>query len=426
MKIAFYIENENIELVDCTNFEYGNPGIGGSEYAMFVLLDYFSKNKSDNQYVLLSNHIDKVSNQIESFAVKNIVDSFNVSKIQGVDIVIFKHNEKYIDQNIFLNFEKHYELKIIIWAHNFIFRKYLNFYSRHDFISRIVNVSNDQLNLYRDHNCFKKSVSIYNGIYTDFFSNDNNFTEREDEVTYVGSIIPSKGFHLIAKAWKEILRRIPTAKLNVIGTGQLYNRNEKLGEYGIAEMSYEKSFMPYITDENCQVLDSISFMGVLGVEKNEILKRSKVGVPNPSGLTETFGYTAVEMQGFGMLVTTKDNIGYRETVFKKKYLYKNELQLGDYVCNLLRHKNYQEESALDFIKKEFSINNIAIKWNELFFNIENNIMPEIFDIKNKDRMFLLIDINRKIKSYIPFGFKILPSLLFYNELLNKIKNTIRN
>ena len=67
-------------------------------------------------------------------------------------------------------------------------------------------------------------------------------TKFQKEVTYIGSLIREKGFHVLAKAWKDVLKEVPDAKLNVIGSGKLYNRGSQLGKYGIADKEYEESW----------------------------------------------------------------------------------------------------------------------------------------------------------------------------------------
>ena len=74
--------------------------------------------------------------------------------------------------------------------------------------------------------------------------------------------------------------------------------------------------MKHITNDN-QVLPSVHFLGVLGEEKNDLLLKCRVGVPNPSGNTETFGFTAIEMQSMGCNITTMKCSGYLDTVFTK-------------------------------------------------------------------------------------------------------------
>ena len=38
-------------------------------------------------------------------------------------------------------------------------------------------------------------------------------------VTYIGSLVPTKGFHVLAAVWKTILKEVPDATLNVVGNG---------------------------------------------------------------------------------------------------------------------------------------------------------------------------------------------------------------
>lgn len=46
IKCGIYINNAGVETVDCSNVHYGNPGIGGTEYASLLLADWLSLNKS--------------------------------------------------------------------------------------------------------------------------------------------------------------------------------------------------------------------------------------------------------------------------------------------------------------------------------------------------------------------------------------------
>ena len=95
-------------------------------------------------------------------------------------------------------------------------------------------------------------------------------------VTYIGSLVPTKGFHLLANAWKAVLAEVPDAQLHVVGSGKLYDRNSKLGAYGIAEESYENSFIKGITDRAGELLPSVHFHGVMGEEKKELIARTSV------------------------------------------------------------------------------------------------------------------------------------------------------
>ena len=98
-------------------------------------------------------------------------------------------------------------------------------------MKRIVCVGNEELELYCDHKAFKKSTVIFNAFplpsSTPFTI---PFQERENEVTFLASIVPHTHFHLLAKVWKEVIRQVPDAHLNVIGSGNLYNNSKALGK----------------------------------------------------------------------------------------------------------------------------------------------------------------------------------------------------
>ena len=85
-----------------------------------------------------------------------------------------------------------------------------------------------------DHRAFKKGTYIYN-LCNYNLPAPKPFSARKNHVVYIGSIVPLKGLHLLTKAWSSVLKEVPDAQLYIIGSGNLYNQNEKLGKYGIAE-----------------------------------------------------------------------------------------------------------------------------------------------------------------------------------------------
>ena len=423
MKIGFYITNKTISSVDCSSFKDGNPGVGGSEFAMFGVLDFLcSIQNSSHDFVLYINENQKLPSSIKNVKiVKDFKESIKVAINDNIDVLVLKHSPDYIKKGFFEG-AKESKLKFVIWAHNFLVRSSLNYYGKTKEIVKIVNVSFEQLDVYRDHIAYKKSTAIYNGLYSEYLNSEIEFNKRKNEVTYIGSIIPAKGFHVLAKCWKKIIISYPDAILNVIGSGTLYDRNQLLGEYGIAEESYEKNFIKYLIDKEGKVLNSVIFHGVLGKEKNDILKRTKVGVPNPSGKTETFGYTAVEMQCFGSLVTTKKSIGYNETVYDKANLYEKEDDLENKIINLMSVTEYNAVVVKKFIKTKFDFKEISSSWLALFDRINFDKEEFISEVYIKSVKTKLIEFNRKIKNSIPFGYFILPSYVDFKSVIAKIKN----
>jgi glycosyltransferase involved in cell wall biosynthesis len=238
----------------------------------------------------------------------------------------------------------------------------------------------------------------------------------------MGSIVEYKGFHLLAKAWKKVLEKMPDAHLNVIGTGALYDNTVKLGKWGLAEESYENSFMPYLTDNNGDILPSVTFWGKLGATKYEILKCTKVGVPNPSGVSETFCKTAIEFQSMGALVTTIKYVGFLDTVYSSGLLYSDINLLADSIVALLSKKENDYENCMNFIEQNFSYEKVCEKWIQLFDDLKHKRAVKVSaQLKNRDyNQKWLTELNRKIKLIIPFG-KYLPTMMFYRSCWNRLQ-----
>ena len=423
MKIIFYLDNRNIRNVNILNIENGNPGIGGTEYIIYSIVYYLSKEKSEDFEIKLGTQY-----------VKNIFSDILCVQCNCISELIYKENPDYIIFKYESDVYKEASLcakksgtKLIPWAHNFIKRSALTELANDYNVARIVCVSKEQLNMYRDHKAFMKSVYIYNGMPVDYlkkeFSTIPAYNDRPNEVTYIGSIVPYKGFHILAKAWQNVIREIPDAKLNVIGSGKLYDRNSKLGCYGIAEEKYENVFMEYLTDDNGNILPSVRFWGLLGVEKNAVLKRTRVGVPNPSGVSETFCITALEMQAMGALVTTINYGGLKNTVFHSGILYDNPKELTESIVTLLKRNENQIEDFYKFMEENFSFDKIVKDWNFLFNHLSDKAVPFLPN-GNNDFLSRLKELNRKIKRIIPFGYYILPTIDFYRSIIHRL-NVLR-
>lgn len=418
MKIAFYLENKNLSNIDCSNIENGNPGIGGTEYIIQATIYYLTKLAPQYHIVLGAQCIDN----IPPIPYYKKTDSISeLIKDEKPDYIIFKY-EPYLYKEASIC-AKESNTKLIPWAHNFIKRSELTTLANNPLVTRIICVSKEQLNMYRDHKAFLKSVYIYNGMPVEYLKTQlsyiPSYNKRPFEVTYIGSIVPYKGFHILAEAWKDILKVFPQAKLNVIGSGKLYDRTSKLGRYGIAEEEYEKQFMPALTDDAGNIIPSVHFWGVLGTEKNEILKRTRVGVPNPSGISETFCITALEMQAMGALVTTINYGGLKNTVFHTGLLYNNPKDLATSIVTLLKKKDNHIQEYYKFMEENFSFEHITKDWIDFINHLSDSSIPFLPN-NNSDRISKLKEFNRKIKRNLPFGYTILPTIDFYQSILRHL------
>lgn len=420
-KAAFYINNDSISNIDCTSILDSNPGIGGTEYLFYyTVYKLQSKSEPNLNITLLTSSNCKLPQDYKYQKVGSKTEAIEYCIKNKINILVVKYEEKDYLPNIFSKITN--DIKIYIWAHNIIPDHILTIIAKTQSIRKIINVGKEQLDLYRDHPAFNKSTYIYNSINIkpiEFYQQHSiPFKQRQNEITYLGSLVPIKGFHLLAKAWPQILQAYPNAHLNIIGSGTVYG-NARLGKYGIAEENYEKQFMPFLTKPNGEILPSVTFHGKLGEEKNVILAKTKIGVPNPSGYSETFCLSAIEMELYGCRIVTKKYVGLLDTVPSSGgILYKHEKELAtNIIKELQQNENHSYNKTYNFIYCNFNTDKIISEWNKVLIDEsyinDNKIVNPQYNYK------ILREENRKLKSILPFG-SLLPTIDNYITILKKI------
>lgn len=363
IKVAFYLNNNNS--VDCSNIVNANPGLGGSEYLLILVSTLLSERYEDLQITLYSNYRGILPKVLTSVACKSFPEFVKKAQQNAEDYCVVNYTS--VDNYVVKQYKN---LNFIIWCHNFVSWRDLDFFAKQHNVFRLICVGREQLDLYRDHPAFVKSDYIYNAIPVNSLKRNYHehieYKDRKNNVIYIGSLIECKGFLYLAKAWKNVLKVFPDANLYVIGKGNLYDEKAKLGKYGIAEEQFENSFMKYLSDKN-GLLKSVHFMGIMGEEKFDLIKQCKVGVPNPGGVTETFGLTAVEMEAMGCKVTTIECPGYLDTVFDKELLYHHTNELSKYIIKCINEsKDDDMDSVWMSITDNFSIEVVLPMWHKLF------------------------------------------------------------
>lgn len=364
MKIAFYLPNSSISNIDFSNVDKGNPGIGGSEFSVILIASNLCK---QNKYEVIV-YCDKKSvfpSSLNWHICHDLIGAIKLGIRQHIDYIIV--DGKLLTEKILCKFAN---MKFIAWANTFIPAKVQDVFAKMDNLVMVINVGKEEMEQTKNHPIYKKSTYIYNAVPTRILDDFPNITpniKRKPNVCYIGSLHAAKGFQYLAKAWPSVLKKIPNAQLYVIGSGKLYGRNNKLGKWNIASKDFEDMFMPYLT-KNGKIIPSVHFLGILGEEKYKILEKCRVGVPNPCGVSETFGYTAVEMELMDCQVTTIKCPGYMDTVYQKENLYDSTDDLSMFIIKLLNNKNYDRKIILDYIDR-FSVNNVIHDWERLFISL---------------------------------------------------------
>ncbi len=398
MVIGFYFNDSGFSCLDLRSPFNGNNGVGGTQYCFLMLAEALIQ-YSDHKVVFYHYNRNVLPDGVTSRLINKREDILNCLTADNIDIVIFKSE----GINDFVKGLSQFNTRSIVWAHNFIFSNEINEYYTNPSVSRVVFVGHEMYDRYIDHPIIKKSNYIFNMFDASCFEIRN--VPEKPVVTYTGSLVPAKGFHLLAKVWKKILNKVPDAQLYVIGDGKLYNRNSELGKYGIAQKSYENVFVPYIS-ESGQILDSVHFMGSLGKEKLDVYKKTSVGVMNPSGRTETFGLSAVEMSACGIPVVTKKANGLLDTVVDGKtgYLISSERELARKIIRILKNNELNYRLGCNgkrFVESSFLPENIVCEWLQLFSDVMSN-KPAIVQIpvaNMSNRFKWLRKVNYKLHKF---------------------------
>ena len=421
IKIGIELDDSRFSNINISNPENGNPGIGGSEYLFAALGRYLSLIDKEFYIVFFHYNQNQLPAKAKTIMIKDDIELIYSAKKNNVDVLIHQVSKS-----------KHWYHKLseekvysIAWAHIFLTYDELKSLRSCDYVKRVVFVGKEQYDTYIDDDIIMKSTYIYNMIDT-----ERSHLIRKDfnkEVTYVGSLVPAKGFYYLAKIWPQVIEEHPEARLNVIGTGKVYNRKSKLGKYGLAEEEYEKSFMEFLTDDTGKIIPSVNFMGILGEEKENVFSRTAIGVVNPSALTETFCMSAVEMEICGVPIISKRKWGLLDTIKHKKtgLLFYTEKQFLKQVNYLLWDKNKNNElgyNAREFVTNKFSANIIVNRWIEVIKDVVNEKSVDYDNVKSNFSndfkwirvLIRIIRFNLKIKS--------LPSLV---ELKFKVKELIK-
>ncbi len=368
MKIGMEFRDANISNIDFTNIENGNPGCGGTQFEFALLAHHLLK--LDCEYEIYFFHL---SDNVFDHRIKDIkVDSMDeipfAAKSEGIDLFLFWSTH---DNSWYQNLQK-LGLKSIAWSHNFLSYPEIQCLEQCDMVKKVVSVSREQYELLVGERIFDKCTYIHN-MY-DFNIDDINETdaEKSDIVCCVGTLIKAKGFHILAKEWPKIVRKRPDAQLFVMGTGTLWNSNIAVGSYGLAEASYEKKFMKYLTGKDGNILPSVHFMGNVGSEKKDFFQKCKVGVVNPTGV-ETFCISAIEMQASGVPVCSKKANGLIDTVINKKtgFLSYSSRGLRRNILKLLKNNKLNHIMSVEATghAEKFHGDNIVTEWHRLFQNV---------------------------------------------------------
>lgn len=355
-----------MEDVDISSILNGNPGIGGTQFEMFLLANlFFLKRDNDLDFNLLLTYPQKgIENKYIN--VKNLEDVVAYCNTHSVDILIMRENKKIHVLNLLTR------TKVIFWVHNFLNFRFIKEIGNCEKVNRVVFVSKQHYDYYLEYNVNRKASYIYNAV--SFKDTRCSIGENKDNiVVFTGNIVPIKRLHLVTKMWPSIIKKVPDAQLYVIGTGANAHRDAKLGPFNIAEDSYEQIILKPLI--KTKTLDTVRFLGILGSEKNQIIRKAKAGIsPNKQ---ETFCLSAAEYILNGTPVIGVAKGGLNDVVINRRtgYLYRSQRKIKKTIIKILTGKITLNISNEDLNKMElkFGFEAFYKAWKSLLFDVYNDV-----------------------------------------------------
>ncbi len=386
IKVAFYINNAKYTNIDLRFPEKGNPGIGGTQFTTIATAYYLNKYYPELvEPILLAHSLELLPPSLKAYYAANDVNALFQSESLGCDIFIFKSR---MGNHQIYDYLRKSNLKAIARSNNTPELEGLYQIAKCPQIKAHVCVGHEQLDFLRDHPIFTKSTRIFDPFNCENFVPKDEIIKGNNTVVFLGNIVPQKGFHHLARVWPSIVKDRPDAKLIVIGNGKLYDRNSKLGEWGVAEEKYESNYIrKFLSDKNGNIDKSVYFAGLLGLEKIEILQNADVGVVNPSGGTEVCPASALEFQACGTPVVSVAKWGLLDTVSHRKtgLLGKNDKDLARNIIYLLDNSSFAKQlgaNGINFVKNIFSPKLITKQWLDLLIDVYKDKSPPQQPIKN--------------------------------------------
>ena len=363
--IGIFLNNKGTSQVDVSNLQNGNPGMGGTQFEFFILLSELQKRGIYN-IIYFGTAIQTGLDGVNTIVVKDIYEAFEKCNELNVEILISRDGGA--DKLDILK-----NTKVIYWVHNFLPFDFCKIVGKSKKVKRVVFVSYQHRDVYLEMNIAKKAEVIYNSFYLpEYIKVAPNKTKS---VVFLSNIDPVKKLHVVTEIWPSVVKKVPDAKLIVIGSGRNGNRNVPIGPLGIAEASYEKLIINPL--EKANVLDTVVFKGILGAEKSDIIKNSMVAVAPFD--KETFCISALEYILSGTPVVGFSKGGINDVVENGKtgILCKTKNGLKkNLIKTLIGKKQFNNlPSGIDYFKKNFGVEPFVEKWIKTIDEVYYDVPP---------------------------------------------------
>lgn len=425
--VFMYVSNDKLINEKVEFIPKMNKGLGGTDFAYLSLAFYVNKISNFNLTLFSKS---KFSLETIKLIKVNTINEVILECQEKKSLLILNHGDLLLpgteSPNLdLINKFEDLKIRIILICHNHIKYKFAKVVANSPSIVLNVFVGKQFYDYYYDHKIILKSTFMYNlsPLHTQKRSLE---TDKKNDIVFLAGITPNSGFHVIAKAWKKVLKRVPDAKLFVMGD-VIRDSHHKLGDYGIAKENYEKIFIKYIIDKDQKLMSSIKFLGWLN-DKTYLYHNMKLAIAKPTNSPETFNVASVEFQAQGIPVIGPNSYSFLEVISieKPSLLFRREKKIANKIIQILELKNNEymklSENVKKFVNEKFNHQKIISQWeiyiNSIEFTVDYNpkLIPYSKPIGNNFKWLKIL--NRKIQNSSKFKF------ISIQELIERIYSLI--
>jgi glycosyltransferase involved in cell wall biosynthesis len=398
--IAFLLDDSSVHDADLTDPEQGNPAIGGTEFSFVSLAHELAARGLARTTLIHHNRTNVYPKTVHVLTVDDYPKGLR-STIAGagpIDCVVVRGHDSLPGAGILDLIPA--GLPVIAWSHNHLRSKTLAYFAGCEQVKRVIYVGREQCALAAGAACHSKATYIVPGSY----ALSRPYGQKDLRAVYIGSLVPQKGFHRLARLWPHIRRACPEAELDVIGSSRISHHQQELGGLGVASPSYEKRILRYLHQDPGGY--GVRFHGKMGVEKYEVLSRALVGLPNPTGFTECCPASVVEMSSCGAVVVALRQWGMCDTILDRVtgYLCRNEREYVRRVVSLFENRDTARAMGIAgqrFVQDTFSYSNVCDQWVRLFEEVQSSATSNYSSplISGRYPLLKLRRLNRRIRSH---------------------------
>ncbi len=375
--VAFLLDDSTFQATNIVDPGLGNPAIGGTEYGFVSLAHELAKRNLAKVTLIVRNRTNVYPQTLTVVAIDEYPGGLRnlLSQAGAIDCIVVRGHDTLPASGVIESIPE--SIPIIAWTHNHLKSATLSFLASRERIRRVVYVGREQCALAAGAASQQKSTYIFPGFYGAPPSSRSR--SKEQRAVYLGSLVPQKGFHRLARLWPAIRHACPTAELDVIGSSEVFDRNRRTGSLGVAFPAYEKLILRYLRNDPAKY--GVVFHGKMGTEKYEVMGRALVGLPNPTGFTECCPASVVEMSSCGAAIVAQRQWGMCDTVVDgvTGYLCRGDREYVDRVISLFNNPEKARSMGLAgqrFAEDSFSYAAICEQWARLLDEVLSSAAPD--------------------------------------------------